>query len=96
MPPKTSFASAEIDVIGIRRGAVVLSAKELLVNTSDQTVRGRDRQRLEQHGIHDGKERGVEADADRQRSDRHQREPRTLAKPPDGIANVGKEGLEQD
>ena len=69
---------------------------ESLVKTSTRRVGRRDRQRLEQHGVDDGEERGVEADADRQRGDRHQREPRTLAQPPDREANVGEEGLEQD
>ena len=54
------------------------------------------RQRLEQQRVDEGEERGVEADADRQRGDRHQREPRALAQPPERIADVGEEGFEQD
>ena len=46
-----------------------------VVNTSTRRVGRCHRERLEQHRVDDGEERGVEADADRERGDRDEGEP---------------------
>ena len=55
-----------------------------------------DRQRTQQQGVDDREERGVEADADRQRGDRHERESWAAKQPADGVADVGAKLFEHE
>jgi hypothetical protein len=54
----------------------------------DQAIGRRDRQRLEQQRVDDREERGVETDADCQRRDGDQREPRALSQPAQRVTDV--------
>jgi hypothetical protein len=62
----------------------------------DEAVGRCHRERLEQHRVDDGEERGVEADADGERRDRDEREAWTSQQPPQREADVPQNGFEQD
>ena len=60
----------------------------LRVHDAHQAIGLRKRQRLEQHAVDDAEDRGVGADAERQRDDRGEREGRRGAKLSRGVADV--------
>ena len=53
-----------------------------------QALRIAERQRLEEHAVHDGEDGAVGADAQRERRDGDGREPRRAPQRPDGVADV--------
>ena len=69
-----------------RRARVAVSL--LRVHDAHEAIGLRKRQRLEQHAVHDAEDRGVGADAERERDDRGERERRCGAKLSHRVADV--------
>jgi hypothetical protein len=86
---------ARPDVEVVRVGAVVEAAAVLAAADIDEPSGLDDADRcLEQQRVGDREDRGVGADADRQRGGRRQREQRVAAQQPRGVADVLQPGIE--
>jgi hypothetical protein len=83
----------EIEEVRIRAGRVAIAVAAAGEHV-DQPVRALDRQRLEQQGVDQREQRGVEADADGQRRDGDQSERRAAAQPAKRETDVGQEVFE--
>ena len=55
-----------------------------------------DRQRAEEYGIGDRKQRGVEADPDGQRGHRHERERGAFPEPAQRVTNIRSQEIDQE
>ncbi len=72
-----------------RRNAVAAPARRFLQHSNDP-FRFAIRQRLQQHAVHKTEDRGVGADSDGQRQDRHRGKPGTLPECPQSVAQILK------
>ena len=81
----------QVEIIGVRRSAELDGAGGIAGKDVDQPLGLRHRQRLEDQGVGNREERGVEADADRQRHDRHQRKTGTFSQPAQREPNIGNQ-----
>ena len=86
----------QIQIVGIRGGAELDRSARVARKEIDKTIGRGHGQRLEEQRVDDRKERGVDADADRERGNRDHREPGTFTKPSKREPDVGQEGFEQD
>ncbi len=66
----------------------------ILLGQHEQPILLGERQRPEQHSVHDTENGGVGADGEGQGQDRRRREPGTPAEGPHGVAEVGEEGVD--
>ena len=73
-----------------RRGRTALSLP-VRAHEEHDVVRLRERQRLQQHRADDREDRGIGADAERQRRDRRGREHAVLAKHPERVSEILQE-----
>ena len=83
---------AVVHVLARRRGRPRDRAV-VRVHRHDERVGRLERNGLQQHGVDDGEDRDVDADAERQREDGGRREHRVFAKRPPGVLDVFAEGV---
>src|SRR5437588_12533932 len=90
-------AIAIVEVFGIREQVldIALTAALEPAHHSHHAVRISDRERFQRHGIEGGEERGVDADAEREREDRDQRVPGALPKYARGVAEIFPDAIEE-
>ena len=86
-PGEAVVADAPVEKVGRRRVTVALSCLPVRVRDQHEIVGAREGQRPQQHGVDDAEDRGVGADADRNRQDREQKKAR---RPPEGARGVAE------
>ena len=79
--------------IGRRDGAAAGAGVPPMVGDRDDTLGIRIGERAQEHGVDDGEDGGIGADAERERRDRQQRERRLAAKGTPGVAEVLDEAI---
>jgi hypothetical protein len=84
----------EVEEVRVGAGRVGIAVPSARVD-AHQAIGPFDRQRPEQQRVHDREECRVEADANRQRGDRHDGEGGRTCEPSQGVADIGTDGFEQ-
>ena len=92
-PREDRVLRPEIEEVGVGAGRVGVAVAASRVDV-DQPIGPVDGQRPQQRGIDDREESGVEADADGEGGDRHERERGAAQQPFQRVADVGAELLE--
>ena len=87
------MTNAPVERVGWRRVAVTLSCLPIGVRYQHQIVRAGERQRPYEHGVDDAEDRGVGADADRNREDREEEKARRPPERARGVAEILKPPL---